>query len=82
MEHLSAVFADEIQSSHFGNGWSLSIKRSNAKLFDSLDIQVFMMGDIVASNMVPNMEFHSHFSNDSWQDDATTISQLPIWQFS
>jgi hypothetical protein len=77
-ERLSAVFADEIQSSHFGNGRLMSIEGSSVESFDSLDLEAFMRGEIVARNMVSNMEFHSHFSNDSRQDAATTAAHLTV----
>jgi hypothetical protein len=77
-ERLSAVFADEVQSSHFGNGRSLSIEGSKVESFDSMDLQAFMRGDTPATEMVPSMEFHSHFSNDSRQDAATTAAHLTV----
>jgi hypothetical protein len=77
-ERLSAVFADEVQSSHFGNGRSLSIEGSKVESFDSLDLQAFMRGDTPATEMVPSMEFHSHLLNDSRQDAATTAAHLTV----
>jgi hypothetical protein len=77
-ERLSAVFADEIQSSHFGNGRSLSIEGSKVESFDSMELEAFARGDILATDLVPNMEFHSHFSNDSRQDAATSAAHLTV----
>jgi hypothetical protein len=37
-----------------------------------------MRGDTPATEMVPSMEFHSHFSNDSRQDAATTAAHLTV----
>ena len=77
-ERLSAVFADEVQSSHFGNGRSLSIEGSKVESFAQLDLEAFQRGDLLANEIEPDMEFHSHFSNHSRQDAATTAAHLTV----
>ena len=56
-EQLSAVFNNEVQSEHFGNGRSLSVEGSS--------VECHMNEKIV-------QEFHSHFSDQSRQDASTT----------
>jgi hypothetical protein len=65
-ERLSAKFNMEIQSDHFGNGRSLSIEGSSAELFPRQDVKRI------------EMEFHSHFSDKSRQDAATTSAHMTV----
>ena len=61
-ERMSANFNLEIQSEHFGNRRSISIKGC--------------MIDIIDQDLNGYMEFHSHFSDDSRQDICTTHAHV------
>ena len=61
-KRMSVNFNIEIQSEHFGNGRSLSIERC--------------MIDIVDQDLNDYMKFHSHFSDDSRQDDSTIHTHI------
>jgi hypothetical protein len=64
-ERLSAVFNLEVQSSHFGNGRSLSIEGSSVESYSN-------GGDS------QKMEFHSHFSDFSKQDASSTHAHMTV----
>jgi hypothetical protein len=66
---LSATFNLEIQSEHFGNGRSLSIEGSTVETHE-------ILGDNVEKRT--RLQFHSHFSNNSRQDAATTTAHMTV----
>jgi hypothetical protein len=63
-ERLSAVFNDQAQSDHFGNDRSLSIEGCSIEMHSPEE------------GCGTTMEFHSHFSDDSKQDAASTHANM------
>jgi hypothetical protein len=77
-ERLSAVFTLEVQSGHFGNSRSLSIEGSSVETFSAAEIDRFDSGEVLLSDLSQKMQFHSHFSDASRQDAATTHSHMVV----
>jgi hypothetical protein len=73
-ERLLAIFDQEAQSEHFGNGRSLSMEGSAVVSFYREQLAQFINGEIDASDLPTFMEFHSHFSDFSKQDAASTYA--------
>jgi hypothetical protein len=74
-ERLNAKFNLEIQSDHFGNDRDLSIEGVSVHYHTLESLRAFEeSGD--KSDLEPWMEFHSHFSDNSKQDAATTHEHM------
>ena len=74
-EWLNAKFNLEIQSNHFGNDRDLSIEGVSLLLHTLASLEAYEeTGD--ASDLTEWMEFHSHFSDNSKQDAATTHEHM------
>jgi hypothetical protein len=56
----------------------ISAEGSKVESFDCSDLAAFLRGDSLANDTLPDMEFHSHFSDDSRQDAATTTAHLTV----
>ena len=52
--------------------------RTLAMDFAQSDLEAFLRGDLLANEIKSDMEFHSHFSNDSRQDAATIAAHLTV----
>jgi hypothetical protein len=72
-ERLLAKFNLEVQSSHFGNGRSLSMEGSTALFYLIEEIEKYQRGEKRLEDIRPIMQSHSHFSDDSRQDASTTF---------
>jgi hypothetical protein len=72
-ERLLATFNLEIQSSHFGNGRSLSMEGSTVQFFPASELEKYRQG---VEEIIVSMESHSHFSDDSRQDASTTYEHV------
>jgi hypothetical protein len=72
-ERLLANFNLEIQSSHVGNGCSLSMEGSTVQFYLQTEIERYNKGEKTLDNISPIMQSHSHFSDDSRQDASTTF---------
>ena len=68
----------EIQSEHFGNGRSLSIEGSAIESYSSESLALYNAGLIPKERIERKMEFHSHFSDLSRQDAATTTAHMTV----
>jgi hypothetical protein len=83
-ERLSAKFNMEIQSDHFGNGRSLSIEGSSVEFFSWEDVERYVASFENPQEVLEGleagigMEFHSHFSDKSRQDAATTSAHMTV----
>jgi hypothetical protein len=75
-KRLLAKFNLEIQSSHFGNGRSLSMEGSTVEFFSQIELENFEKGLVRIEEMKTVMETHSHFSDDSRQDASTTYEHI------
>jgi hypothetical protein len=75
-ERLLAIFDLEIQSSHFGNGRSLSMEGSSVETYLKEEIDLYESGQILTSAVTRKLEFHSHFSDCSRQDSSTTHEHM------
>jgi hypothetical protein len=78
-ERLLAIFDLEIQSSHFGNGRSLSMEGSSVETYLKEEIDLYLSGEIPSTaDMTRKLEFHSHFSDCSRQDCSTTHEHMSV----
>jgi hypothetical protein len=77
-ERLSAIFNMEVQSEHFGNGRSLSIEGSSVETYIGVELNEYLEGRMNANQLLRKMEFHSHFSDFSRQDAATTNAHMTV----
>ena len=68
-EALKAEFDMEIQSEEFGFNRTLSIEGSNCQYHDKDHKNVSNDGNL-------RMDFYSHFSDDSTQNEATTFEHM------
>ena len=77
-ERLLAAFNLEIQAEHFGNGRSLSMEGSSVEIFARAAVIASLAGDYTVADALPHlrMDFHSHFSDASRQDAATTHAHM------
>jgi hypothetical protein len=71
-----AKFNMEIQSDHFGNGHTLSIEGSSVEFYSRREVKTYAA--ITAALHAIQMEFHSHFSDKSRQDAASTTAHMII----
>ena len=67
-ERLVAVFAEEIQSEHFGGNTSLSI--------EGFALEYYPEDNNNGNEPVTKGEFHSFLSNESDQNAATTTAHM------
>jgi hypothetical protein len=74
-ERLNAKFNLEIQSDHFGNDRDLSIEGVSVHMHELESLVSYLEAQDV-STLVQRMEFHSHFSDNSKQDAATTHEHM------
>ena len=77
-ERLAAAFTLEIQSDHFGNGRSLSMEGSSVETFCKRAVDAWKNGVWQMDEADLRMVFHSHFSDDSRQDAATTHAHMTV----
>ena len=77
-ERLAAAFSLEIQSDHFGNGRSLSMEGSAVETFCKAAVDAWRNGVWQMDEAQLKMVFHSHFSDDSRQDAATTHAHMTV----
>jgi hypothetical protein len=78
-ERLLAIFNLEIQSSHFGNGRSLSMEGSSVERYMKEELDLYESGEIASTSaMTRKMEFHSHFLDCSRQDCSTTHEHMSV----
>eukprot|EP00966_Prymnesium_polylepis_P330743 7386355-Prymnesium_polylepis.1 len=75
-ERLAAAFNLEIQCDHFGNGRSLSMEGSAVETFCASAVAALKNGVWQMSDDDLRMVFHSHLSDDSRQDAATTHAHM------
>ena len=75
-ERLAAAFNLEAQHEHFGNGRSLSMEGSSVETFCKAAVDAYNAGVWAMDEADLKMVFHSHFSDDSRQDAATTHAHM------
>jgi hypothetical protein len=75
-ERLNAKFNLEIQSDHFGNDRDLSIEGVSVHLHTLESLTAYAETHEIWNLNEPRMEFHSHFSDNSKQDAATTHEHM------
>ena len=75
-ERLAAAFTLEAQHEHFGNGRSLSMEGSSVETFCEAAVDAWKNGVWQMNEAELKMVFHSHFSDDSRQDAATTHAHM------
>jgi hypothetical protein len=75
-ERLDAKFNLEIQTEHFGNGRSLSLEGVSCRTHAVEAIQALVNGETIDEST--RLHFHSHFSDYSRQDAATTTAHLNV----
>jgi hypothetical protein len=75
-ERLNAKFNLEIQSDHFGNDRDLSIEGVSVHLHELMSLVSYLLEANDVSRLVQRIEFHSHFSDNSKQDAATTHEHM------
>ena len=78
-ERLAAAFTLEIQAEHFGNGRSLSMEGSSVETFCSaVAARVRAQTPYTVDDADVHMHFHSHFSDASRQDAASTHAHMTV----
>ena len=77
-ERLAAAFNLEAQHEHFGNSRSLSIEGSSVETFCAAAVDAYRAGVWRMDESDLKMVFHSHFSDDSRQDAATTHAHMVV----
>ena len=77
-ERLAAAFSLEIQCDHFGNSRNLSMEGSSVETFCRAAVDAYRNGVWQMSDDDLRMTFHSHFSDDSRQDAATTHAHMTV----
>jgi hypothetical protein len=77
-ERLAAAFNLEAQHEHFGNGRSLSMEGSSVETFCKAAAEAYAAGVWQMDEADLRMVFHSHFSDDSRQDAATTHAHMTV----
>ena len=77
-ERLAAAFNLEAQFEHFGNGRTLSMEGSSVETFVKAAIEAFMAGVWQMDEDDLKMVFHSHLSDESKQDAATTHAHMLV----
>jgi hypothetical protein len=79
-ERLAAKFNLEIQEEHFGNGRNLSIEGSAVQQFTKEAMERFLSGSYSADDFKEDvsLHFHSHLSDDSLQNAATTNAHMEV----
>ena len=79
-ERLQGKFNWEIQSAHWGWNRSLSIEGCSIVMFDLDRLMEFERGEITLEELQKSvrMEMHSHFSDDSKQDAASTFDNMEV----
>jgi hypothetical protein len=77
-ERLPFKFNLEIQSEHFGNGRNLSIEGSTVETHTAQAIQAVVVDDELTDKEKYPLQIHSHFSDDSHQDSATTTAHIEV----
>jgi hypothetical protein len=75
-ERLAAAFNLEAQHEHFGNGRSLSMEGSSVETFCKAAVDAYLAGVWQMKEEELKMAFHSHFSDESRQDAATTHAHM------
>jgi len=75
-ERLAAAFNLEVQHEHFGNGRSLSMEGSSVETFCSAAVDAWKAGVWQMDEADLKMVFHSHLSDESQQDAATTHAHM------
>jgi hypothetical protein len=77
-ERLPFKFNLEIQSEHFGNGRNLSIEGSTVETHTAQAIQAGVVNVELTDKEKYPLQIHSHFSDDSRQDAATTTAHMEV----
>ena len=77
-ERLAASFNLEAQAEHFGNGRSLSMEGSSVETFCKASVDAYLAGVWSMDEADLKMVFHSHFSDESRQDAATTHAHMRV----
>ena len=79
-ERLAAKFNLEIQEEHFGNGRNLSMEGSAILQYTKEAIDRLLSGSPLADDFVKEtaLHFHSHLSDNSQQDAATTNAHMEV----
>lgn len=77
-ERLAAAFNLEAQHEHFGNSRSLSIEGSSVETFCAAAVEAYQAGVWSMDESALRMVFHSHFSDASRQDAATTHAHMTV----
>ena len=77
-ERLAASFNLEAQAEHFGNGRSLSMEGSSVETFCDKAVEAYRAGVWQMNEADLKMVFHSHFSDESRQDAATTHAHMCV----
>ena len=68
----------EIQSERFGHSRILSIEGPSVYHHDPKEVELYVKGYAKSENPDINMQFHSHFSDDSDQNASTTHAHMNI----
>jgi hypothetical protein len=77
-ERLLFEFTNEIMSEHFGNSRSLSMEGSTVRFFPAQLAEIYREGMPAVLQDHTAMHFHSHFSDDSMQNAATTYFHMEV----
>lgn len=77
-ERLKFKFNLEVQSEHFGNSRSLSIEGSTVETHTAQAIEAGEVDDELTDTEKYRLQIHSHFSDDSRQDAATTTAHMEV----
>jgi hypothetical protein len=75
-EYLLVKFNLEIQSSHFGNGRSLSMEGSTVQFYPPAELENYEKGLVRIEEINTVLESHSHFTDNSRQDASTTYEHI------
>jgi hypothetical protein len=77
-ERLLFEFMNEIMSEHFGNSRSLSMEGSTARFFPAEIAEIYREGLRAIQQEDTETHFHSHFSDGSMQNAATTYCHMEV----
>jgi hypothetical protein len=77
-KQLPFKFNLEIQSKHFRNGRNLSIEGRKVEIHTAQAIQSGVVDKELTNNEKYPLQIHSHFSDDSHQDAATTTAHMEV----
>jgi hypothetical protein len=77
-ERLLFEFTNEIMSEHFGNSRSLSMEGSTVRFFPAQLAEIYCEGMPAVLQDHTAMHFHSHFSDGSMQNAATTYFHMEV----